>query len=180
VYVRGTTGPLAVNTQSSTGSSFNGFEDVIVGTAGAGSLSGMQGALTVNSLGRPSLDYATLALFDTATTTFETYTITSNTIIRSCAGPIYYRVTKQLEFCLGSGGNLVNIQSTFPGLPDVFVGGSGNDTFNVGDSSNTLDGIQSHLSFQIANPGSQLILHDEGDTSNVNYTLAQDPAISPK
>src|SRR5262249_47093729 len=178
VYVRGTTGPLSVNTQGSTGSGFNGFEVVIVG-AGTASLSGIQGALTVNTLGRPGLDYATMALFDTATTTPETYTLTDNAILRSGSAPIYYRVTNQLQFYLGSGRTLVNIQSTFPGLPEVFVGGVGNDTFNVGDAFHTLNGIHSHLSFQIANPGSQVILHDEGQTANVSYTLAYDPNISP-
>jgi streptogramin lyase len=178
VYVRGTTGPLSVNTQGSTGSGFNGFEVVIVG-AGTASLSGIQGALTVNTLGRPGLDYTTMALFDTVTTTPETYTLTDNTILRSGSAPIYYRVTNQLQFYLGSGGNLVNIQSTFPGLPEVFVGGVGNDTFNVGDSFHTLNSIQSHLSFQVANAGSQVILHDEGQTANVSYTLAYDPNISP-
>jgi streptogramin lyase len=178
VYVRGTTGPLSVNTQGSTGSAFTGFEDVILG-AGTASLSGIQGPLTVNTVGRPGLDYATMALYDTATTTPQTYTLTDNTILRSGAAPVYYYVTNQLEFHLGSGGNLVNIQSTFPGLPEVFVGGVSNDTFNVGDMSNTLNGIQSHLSFQIANPGSRVILHDDGNSGDINYTLAHDPAISP-
>src|SRR5262249_15589678 len=63
--------------------------------------------------------------------------------------------------------------------PDVFVGGLGNDTFNVGDSANTLNGIHSHLSFQIANPGSQVILHDEGNTASLGYTFSYDPGISP-
>jgi hypothetical protein len=181
-YVFATTGPLAVNTQQGgVTPGFHGFETVIVGgpVGNAGTLDTIHGALTVNTLGRPGVDFATVALFDLATTTPETYTITSNSILRSGAAPIYYRVTNELEFRLGSGGNTVNIQSTFPGLPDLFVGGVGNDTFNVGDSASTLNGIQSHLSFQIANPGSQVILHDEGDSSSVNFTLAHDPAISP-
>jgi hypothetical protein len=178
VYVDATTGPLTVNTQGSTGSGFNGFEDAFVG-AGADSLSGIQGPLTVNTLGRPGLDFATLALFDQATTAHETYTVTSNEVLRSGAAPINYRVTNQLEFHLGSGGNLVNILSTFPGLPEVFFGGLGDDTFNVGDDSNTLNGVQSNLFFQIATPSSQLILQDEGNSANINYTFAHDPAISP-
>jgi Ca2+-binding RTX toxin-like protein len=181
-YVFATTGPLAVNTQQGgVTPGFHGFENVFVGgpAGSAGTLDTIQGPLTINTLGRPGVDFATVALFDLATTTPETYTVTSNTILRSGAAPIYYRVTNQLEFRLGSGGNIVNIQSTFPGLPDLFVGGVGNDTFIVGDSANTLNGIQSHLSFQIANPGSQVILHDEGQTANVSYTLAHDPNISP-
>jgi Ca2+-binding RTX toxin-like protein len=78
----------------------------------------------------------------------------------------------------GSGINTIDVNST--SVPTVVVAGlSGNDVVNVGDSSNTLNGIQSHLSFQIANPGSQVILHDEGNLANLNYTLAHDPAISP-
>jgi streptogramin lyase len=182
VYVEATTGPLTVNTQQGgTSPGFHGFEGVLVGSpAGTpGTLDDIQGPLTINTLGRPGVDYASVAFFDAATTVPETYTITNNTIFRSGAAPIYYRVTNELEFRLGSGGNIVNIQGTFPGLPDLFVGGLGNDTFNVGDSANTLNGIQSHLFFQIANPGSQVILHDEGDAGNLNYTLAHDPAISP-
>jgi streptogramin lyase len=182
VYVFATTGPLTVNTQQGgTAPGFHGFETVIVGgpVGNAGTLDTIQGALTINTLGRPGVDFASVALFDLATIIPETYTITSNAILRSGAAPIYYRVTNELEFRLGSRGNIVNIQSTFPGLPDLFVGGVGNDTFNVGDSANTLNGIQSHLSFQIANPGSQVILHDEGQTANVSYTLAYDPNISP-
>ena len=105
VYVQGTTGPLTVNTQQGgTAPGFNGFEGVIVGgPAGtAGTLNTIQGVLTINTLGRPGVDYATVALFDTATTAPETYILTSDTIRRSGAAPIYYRVTNQLEFHLGS------------------------------------------------------------------------------
>jgi streptogramin lyase len=182
VYVFATTGPLAVYTQQGGNPApFHGFDTVIVGgpVGNPGTLDTIKGPLTINTVGRPGMDYASVAFFDIAATTPETYTITSNTILRSGAAPITYRVTNELEFRLGSGGNLVNIQSTFPGLPDLFVGGLGDDTFRVGDSSNTLNGIQSHLSFSIANPGSRVILHDEGDSANVSYTLAQDSNISP-
>jgi hypothetical protein len=180
VYVFATTGPLAVNTQQGGPPPGVQHEGVFVGgpVGAAGTLDTIQGPLTINTVGRPNMDFATVALLDMATTTPETYTVTSDTVLRSGAAPIHYRVTNELEFHLGRGGNTVNIQSTFPGLPDVFVGGLGNDTFNVGDSANTLNGIQSHLYFQIANAGSQVVLHDEGNASPVNYTFSYDPGIS--
>ena len=181
VSVFATTGPLTINTQQGgTAPGFQGFESVAVGgpIGYPGTLDTIQGTLTINTVGRPAVDYASVEFVDMATTTPETYTVTSDTILRSGAAPIHYRVTNELAFLLGSGGNLVNVQSTFPGLPDVFVGGLGNDTFNVGDSANTLNGIQSHLSFQIANAGSQVVLHDEGNSSPVNYTFSYDPGIS--
>src|SRR5262249_43588470 len=110
VHVFATTGPLTVNTQQGgTAPGFQGFEEVFVGgPAGtAGTLETIQGPLSVNTLGRPGVDYATMALFDAATSAPETYTVTRDTITRSGAAPINYHVTNQLEFHLGSGGNQV-------------------------------------------------------------------------
>src|SRR5207245_2645235 len=84
-----------------------------------------------------------------------------------------YAVSNELFVYLGSGGDTVNIPSTAPGLTTVLLGGVGNDTFNVGDSANTLSGIKSHLSFQIANPGSRVVLNDQGSAAPPNYTFAR-------
>jgi titin len=174
-YVEGTTGPLTVNTQQgSTTNTFGGFEAVYVGrpTTSGFTLDGIQGALTVNTLARQNLDWGNLALYDTGETASETYTVTNNTILRSGAAPIYYTVNNEVFFNLGSGGNTFNVQSLRPGLAYWVTGGVGNDTFNVGDANNTLNGIIYQLIFSIQNPGSQVNLHDEGSTANYGYALA--------
>src|SRR5262249_5529732 len=73
---------------------------------------------------------------------------------------------------MGSGGNTFNVQSTHPGLAYGVLGGVGNDTFNIGDANNTLNGIFYQLVISIQNPGSQVILHDEGSSANFGYALA--------
>jgi hypothetical protein len=175
VDVSATTGPLTVNTQqSSVGPAFGGFEAVNVGVrAGvASTLDGIQGPLTVNTVGRLGIDYADLEIYDSAATAPEQFTITNNTILRSGAAPIHYTVTNELDFFLGSGGDTVNLESTSP-LPFTWInGGVGNDTFNVGDLSNTLNGIGYVGVIQVANPGSRVILNDQGNTANLNYNLA--------
>jgi streptogramin lyase len=176
VYVRATTGPLTVNTQQSNiGPGFGGFEAVIVGqpTALGFTLDGIQGALTVNRVARPGMDYGDLALYDTGATSGENYTMTSNTFLRSGAAPIYYSVTNELFSYLGSGGNTFNVQSMRPALAYAIFGGVGNDTFNIGDTNNTLNGIIYQLVISVQNPGSQVILNDQGSSANYGYALAE-------
>jgi hypothetical protein len=172
IYVWGTTGPLTVNTQQGNlpggGVGFDGVEvGSFVPNVGY-TLDSIQGALTVNT----SQGGGNLALLDSAATASEQYTVTKDTITRSGMAPIHYLVTNELSFLLGSGGDNVNVVSTYPGLTTVFEGGIGDDTFTVGDSAKTLNGIQGHLYFQIANPGSRVILNDQGNPATVNYTFA--------
>jgi streptogramin lyase len=175
VYVEATTGPLTVNTQqSSTGTDFGGFEAVYVGKFnGMGyTLDAIQGALTVNTLDRPGTDYGDLAILDNGATASQTYTLANHTFLRSGAAPIYYTVTNELFVYLGSGGNKFNLQSLEFGPAYAIFGGVGNDMFNIGDANNTLNGIVYQLAISIQNPGSQVILHDEGGSANFGYSLA--------
>jgi hypothetical protein len=173
VYVEGTTGPLTVNTQqTSPGPGSGGFDSVWIGFSAAGyTLDTIQGAVTVNAIGRPGIDYANVAIDDSAEKSAEQFTITSNTIQRSGAALITYTVTNELDFFLGSGGNTVNVQSLTGRAPTFISGGVGNDTFNVGDAANTLNGIPYQFIIQIANPGSQVNLNDQGNSSSLGYTL---------
>src|SRR5262249_6165370 len=123
-------------------------------------------------VGRPNLDFADLEVVDNATSTPEAFTVTNDTILRSGAAPIHYRATNELDFFLGKGGNDVNVQSIFPGLQTSFLGGVGNDTFNVGDANKTLDSIAYILDISIQSYGSRVILHDEGESASLGYTLA--------
>jgi hypothetical protein len=175
VYVERTTGPLTVDTQqSSTTQAFGGFESVSIGTlnGNANTLDGIQGVVTVNTVDRPNLDFGDLLVYDSAATKPEQYTFTRDTIVRSGAAPIYYHVTNQLFAYLGKGGNMVNVQSMAAGLTTDILGGVGNDTFNVGDSANTLNGIVYQFLISIQNRGSRVIVHDEGNRANMNYSLA--------
>src|SRR5262249_22296354 len=64
VYVVGTTGPLTVNTQEQDTA---GFDSVWIGFGQDGyTLDSIQGAVTVNTIGRPGVDYANLAIDDSA------------------------------------------------------------------------------------------------------------------
>ena len=171
VYVRGTTGPLTVNTeQGNAPGGSQGFDNVVVGSLVPNVgyvLDSIQGALTVNTV----QGLGNLALYDTAATTSEQYTLTSDTITRSGMAPIHYLVSNELFFFLGNGGNNVQVTSMEPGLSTVFVGGTGNDIFRVGDAANTLNGITFYLSIQTNSPTSQIILNDQGTTAPVTYAL---------
>ena len=179
VYVWATTGPLTVNTQQGNAPGGGvGFDAVLVGARipNVGyTLDTIQGDLIVNTVG----GYGDLFLYDTATITSEQFSVTSDRITRSGMAPIQYLISNELAFYLGSGGNSVTVQSTEPGLPTVFTGGLNHDTFNVGDAANTMNGIQGHLTFYAANPGSQVFLHDEGNTANMTYTIGSTMVVGP-
>jgi hypothetical protein len=164
VYVGATTGPLTVNLHHSG----IGFDGVQVG-AFTRDLDPIQGAVTLNP--SPAGPYeSTFAVFDDADTTGRTFTVTGTTISRPGAATITYGSSNEIELFLGSGGNVCDIQST--SMATAIVGGLGNDTFNVGDAANTLDHITGgYLAFQIAKPGSQLTLNDEGNHTAMEYTF---------
>jgi hypothetical protein len=175
VYVNATTGALSVNTQrSSTGPGFGGFEGVWIGLNPNGStLDNIQGAVNVNTVGRPGIDYADMEVVDTAAKGPHTFAVTGDTITRTGSAPIHYQVTNSLDFFLSrAGGNTVNVQNIHPGLQTTFDGGWGNDAFNIGDLANTLDGVVYTLDIAIENPGSQVNLHDEGSSASFGYSVA--------
>jgi hypothetical protein len=152
----------------------NGQRRDTVNVGAGGSVQQIVGPLSVDTA-------STMIVDDSATTTPETYTVSASTIVRSGAAPISYRVTNQLELRLGSGGNLVNIQSTFPGLPVVFVGGVGSDKFNIrtpppASVTVTLDGGMGSNTLQAPNQSNvwQVTGANAGSLDkNVNFTHVQ-------
>jgi hypothetical protein len=69
---------------------------------------------------------------------------------------------------LGAGGFAVNVQGTAGAL--TINGGSGNDTFNVGSTANTLDPIQGPVTVNGQGGFDTLNINDQGSTTPHDYT----------
>jgi hypothetical protein len=65
----------------------------------------------------------------------------------------------------GSGGNSFFVRSTPAGVPVTIDAGNGSDLINVGDVSNTLDGIQGPLTINGEGGVDTLNINDQGSTT---------------
>jgi hypothetical protein len=66
----------------------------------------------------------------------------------------------------GSGGNVFNVQSTPAGFTTNILAGAGNDTVNVGNTANSLDGIQGPLFLNGEGGFNVLNINDQGSTGH--------------
>jgi hypothetical protein len=95
-----------------------------------------------------------------------TYTVTATSLARSDAtngasATINFAQVTGLTLNIGSGTDVVNVEST--PLAMTIVGGAGADTFNVAPSSQKLDGINGILSFQAGRGGATLTVNDQAN-----------------
>jgi virginiamycin B lyase len=171
VYVRATTGQLTVNLTGGYGQ-----QGVSVGEAGH-TVDAIRGAVTVNS---PSGSGTNLAIYDDGAITGQHYIITNHTVTtRSGLPVITYNLNNELVLYAGHGVNTIDVQGTSL-VTVVNAGWSGNDTINVGDAGNTLNGISPiWLSLQINNPGSQVFLNDQGNQGSFRYTFTIYAGVLP-
>jgi hypothetical protein len=127
------------------------------------------GSLTVqNSLGQTAL-----TVDDSADTAARTATLTSSTLTGLAPGTISYAGGQVSSLTVDGGGhgNAFNVQGTPTGTAVTINAGAGNDTVNVGNASNLLDGIQGALTVNGQAGTDTLNLLDQGQSTGQSYTL---------
>jgi hypothetical protein len=99
-------------------------------TVGAPSLINAS-TVTINA---PAGSQATLIVDDHGTPTSETYTVTDSSVSRTSGGvgTINYSNIQNLKVYVGTATEVVNVPSTAAGTTTIILGGSGNDTINIG------------------------------------------------
>jgi hypothetical protein len=115
---------------------------------------------------------ATLNVNDQGTQSFETYTITDNTVSRTSGGvaAIYYSHIQNLNLNTGAATETVNVQSTPAGTATTVNLGNGVDTVNVGDYLNRLV-QQGAVTVNGQNGNATLNVNDQGTQSSETYTI---------
>jgi hypothetical protein len=164
VQVNGTTGPLTINAQGLV----NG---ITVGSTNAG-LNNINGNLYISGPGAVS----SLFVNDAASTTGHTYSVDHDVVERQDKATINYQDLSNLTLTagpqagqMGTGGNTVNITGTLASVNTTVLTGLGNDTVNVG---NSLDAIQGPLTIDGQGGMNQLVLSDSAATTTHVYTLS--------
>src|SRR5205085_8032456 len=97
-----------------------------------------QGALTI--LGQDAAASDTLNFNDQGSAAPGTYVLTATTFLRTTPATalVTYDVVAAVNLNAGNLGNTINVQSTAAGTTYTVNTGTGADTVNVGDTSNTL------------------------------------------
>jgi hypothetical protein len=187
VNVQATSVPLAVNTTSGNG---GGGNDV-VNVGNAGSLAGIQAAVTV--LNTPSHDQLTvndsadagnhpavtvsasgITGLAPAALNFTPSSVSTLTV-NGGSGNNAYTVTgapasQGTTLNTGSGTDTVNVRGSASPLTVNSAAGSGADVITLGDASNTLSGITGAVTLNAA-PTDSLVLNDQGFAGARTYTV---------
>jgi Ca2+-binding RTX toxin-like protein len=126
----------------------------------------IQGAVSVNGGGGTD----TLNINDQGTAGAQTYTITSTSVAAtSLAQTLTYSKIASLVLNGGTGANTYDVQSTDAGT--TVNTGPGNDTVNVGSTSNTLAGILGQVNVNGGGGTDFLNVNDQGTAGNETYTI---------
>ncbi|HEV3385393.1 MAG TPA: hypothetical protein VG097_11310, partial [Gemmata sp.] len=99
------------------------------------------------------------------------YTITASCITTFSAAPIVFAGIQGLTIKGESMPATYDVVSTGAGTPIALTGGNGNDTFNVGSKTNTLDPIQGAITISGGGDSDALNILDQGQTAAESYTL---------
>jgi Ca2+-binding RTX toxin-like protein len=159
VFVRATTGALAVNTQ-------DGINSVSLGSL-ASTLDAIAGPLTIGGGGGV---LNTLNFNDQGTAAPRTFTLAANSLTRSVGPSIAYSGQYSLNFNGGSGGNTINVTGT--SASTIVNAGLGSDFINVGTSTGILSGRGSM--FVDGQTGTDALnLNGAGETTAQSYTFAR-------
>ncbi len=146
-----------------------GAGDDIFNVGIIGSLGSLLGPVFLN--GDANSD--TLNVDDTNDAGPNAYTLTTTTLDRSGAGLITYGTMENLVLNASVGSDTINVQSTLAATPVTLNGGTGDDTFNVGNASNSLDNIQGAVTIngdgQTATD--TVNINDQGDPDANGYTI---------
>jgi hypothetical protein len=188
VNVKGTTGPLIVNAA--------GHADAVVNVGNAGSLAGINGALTLNNgpswshvnvddsadmSGHPNVTLTDTALANLApaTISFGANSLAGLTITGGSGANTYTIVTTQASTVplgnltilnTGGGADTVNVQGAAAALLINSASGSGADAITLGDAANTLGGIAAPVTINAAATDT-LTLNDQGTAADRTYTV---------
>jgi hypothetical protein len=88
-------------------------------------------------------------VYDDNNTVADTFTITSSRFDRPFwAGFSYAADIEGLNLFTGTAANVVNIESTYPGQPITTFSIGGNDTVNIGNTSNGMQSIRADVQVQ--------------------------------
>ncbi|MBL4827019.1 MAG: hypothetical protein JKY66_04785, partial [Spongiibacteraceae bacterium] len=117
-----------------------------------------------------------LLLDDSANTTGNNFTLTDSGITGLFgSGTLSYTRIENLDLVLGSGDDVVNIQSTSAGSQITINGSGGNDTFNISSdapvNAGTLNDIAGDVIIEGGDDGDTLNLSDSGDSMDNSMTL---------
>jgi hypothetical protein len=188
VNVQATSVPLAVNTTSGSG---GGGNDVVA-IGNAGSLAGVQAAvtvlntrshdrLTVNDSADPgnhpavTVSASGITGLAPAALNFTSSSVSTLTV-NGGSGNNAYTVTgtpasQGTTLNTGSGTDTVNVRGSSSPLTVNSASGSGADVITLGDGSNTLSGIASAVTLNAA-PTDSLVINDQGFSGARTYTVS--------
>ncbi|MBC8503402.1 MAG: hypothetical protein H8D34_00975, partial [Chloroflexi bacterium] len=136
----------------------------------AGVLENIAAVLTVN--GDAGNDTLNISDFGDATGD-AAGTLTSTQLSGLGGSAIIYATVENLNIELGSGNDIFAVQSTSAITNAVISGNAGDDTFNVGSLTNSLDDILGTLTINGNTPSASDVLNinDLSDTDDNTYTL---------
>jgi hypothetical protein len=128
--------------------------------------------------------------YDQGSTTAKTYTVTPTQLERSGGVPIQFahidrvdlyasaaddtfNLQREASVHIGDGDRLVSIPQVQAGVSASYFAGKGQDIFNVGNNSKTLDDIHGSLFIAGRNGSfSTVNLNDQGHTHSSTYTFS--------
>jgi Ca2+-binding RTX toxin-like protein len=113
----------------------------------------------------------TINVNDQGNTDAQTYDITNATVDRTGAGTITYANAEALIVNAATLGDTVNVLSTLATTPVIVNGGTGDDTFNVGNAANSLDDIVGQLDVNGDGDTDVLNLNDNDDADANTYDI---------
>jgi Ca2+-binding RTX toxin-like protein len=140
---------------------------------------GMLSLLTVNGGG--GID--TLSVDDSGDITDQVATVTSTFITGlGLAEGIAYAGIERLDIALGSGNDLINVQSTLEGTTTTITSNDGDDTFNISSDApanqGTLDGIAGELILDGGQGDNILNISDRGNDAGRTGIVIDENGIS--
>ncbi len=105
--------------------------------------------------------------------TFDAFIVTATQVTDSSSPvAITYQGVQQLTVNGGNSGNTFFVQGTPAGVGVVVNTGNGTNSITVGDTGNTLAGIQGALTFNGQLGNNNLALNDQGTATGQTFTLA--------
>ncbi len=129
-------------------------------------LDGFLGTPIIDGQGGTNADY----VHDEGSTSPHTYVLTSDSLSRD-GGTGYGSNIQSVNYFFGSGGNTIDWQGTGAGSVTRVHAGAGDDTLNVGDANNTLDGFQGEPIFDGQGGTNTATINDQGSTAAHDYVL---------
>jgi Ca2+-binding RTX toxin-like protein len=175
-YLQTGTGNDAVNITATTGSltvyNTGGTDSVVVGSLApattGGTLAAVNGFVGVSGLGATNL-----TVDDSGDTTARSALVTSSAVTGlGNPAPIEYASGVSALTVNGSqGASTYTIQSTQAGTATVVNGGPANDTFQVGDATHPLSGIQGNLTLNGGGGTNLVTLTDTAQSAGEYYYL---------